>query len=444
MVGTRSLSSGAHSRDPLALPTLIWGLVSQGFRTGLGWIFAVKGRRAEPCVAQRADRAPSVDWLPRIAAAHCITSYPVGPLIRTHIPHACGEEAMRMRPIYAPAWFGPWVARSSSILRGARLTPWRARASSVLCFHGCALRNEPGGEITPQRHNQLARQRDDGDALGAPASIGRTGAEPVAEGAVRLMAEPKPGQFDCLVASTPIACLADALLAVDAATLPGTGRQSAIAGDLAPVAEVLVEQLIHQCCGEGWAERLEPLQQVSPLGHRRGNSRGLRGLHLLQRRKLFTHQHQPRVLALRFGQKMRREGTPLPIALPLQPSQPVPSPRVADRHAQKTQQRLDPVGMGRLFRNQTIAFAAGAPGILLFHAWHPNNPNHPRLAPQMGHQGAQQKLTVDPVRLRPPRPLLHRYARSIEYQATDPGRFQQPVQPKAVVAGFIATHHSWC
>jgi hypothetical protein len=29
LVGTRSLSSGAHSRDPVALPTLIWGIVSQ-------------------------------------------------------------------------------------------------------------------------------------------------------------------------------------------------------------------------------------------------------------------------------------------------------------------------------------------------------------------------------------------------------------------------------
>src|SRR5215468_326507 len=120
---SRRVGKAHHHADRwwarFALPTLIWGLVSQGFRTGLGWIFAVKGRRAEPCVAQRADRAPSVDWLPRIAAAHCITSYPVGPLIRTHIPHACGEEAMRMRPIYAPAWFGPWVARSSSILQGS-------------------------------------------------------------------------------------------------------------------------------------------------------------------------------------------------------------------------------------------------------------------------------------------------------------------------------------
>jgi hypothetical protein len=86
-----------------ALPILIWGFVSQGLRTGVDWVLAVRGRRAEPCVAQRADRAPGEDWLPKIAAARCITSYPVGPNVRTHIPHACGEEAMRMRPFYEAA-----------------------------------------------------------------------------------------------------------------------------------------------------------------------------------------------------------------------------------------------------------------------------------------------------------------------------------------------------
>jgi hypothetical protein len=52
-------------------------------------------RRAEPCAAQRAAAVEvREDWLPKLAAAHSITSYPAG-LYRpvTHIPHACGEEA---------------------------------------------------------------------------------------------------------------------------------------------------------------------------------------------------------------------------------------------------------------------------------------------------------------------------------------------------------------
>ena len=42
------------------------------------------------------------------------------------------------------------------------------------------------------------------------------------------------------------------------------------------------------------------------------------------------------------------------------------------------------------FENLIRAFSepAAEPGILLGHARHPNNPHHPRLAPQIGHQGA--------------------------------------------------------
>src|SRR5438445_5619469 len=80
-------------------------------------------RRAEPCVAKRAAAALSRDWLPEISAAHCITSYPVGPLVRTHIPHACGEEAMRMRLIYKTAvglalgWHGHHPSRPRAARR---------------------------------------------------------------------------------------------------------------------------------------------------------------------------------------------------------------------------------------------------------------------------------------------------------------------------------------
>jgi hypothetical protein len=63
---------------PLRFAHLIWGILSQGCCGRLGQGFALGGRRAEPCAAQRGDGAPSEDWLPTIAANHCITSYPVG------------------------------------------------------------------------------------------------------------------------------------------------------------------------------------------------------------------------------------------------------------------------------------------------------------------------------------------------------------------------------
>ena len=57
----------------------------------------------------------------------------------------------------------------------------------------------------------------------------RCAAEPSAERAVRLMPQPQPGQFDRGAAGARIARLADALLAVDPAAVPRTGRQPEIA-----------------------------------------------------------------------------------------------------------------------------------------------------------------------------------------------------------------------
>src|SRR6185295_13155114 len=190
-----------------------------------------------------------------------------------------------MRPIYETALVGPWVARSSSILCGARRQPRRRLCVFLLCLQRGTGRNEAGGEVAPQRHHQFARQRNDGDAPGALAGVGDTGVEPAAEFAFRLMPQPQPGQLDRLKAGARIAGLADALLAIDAAAAPWTWRQSAIGGDLAPVVEVLAEQLAGQRGGEGRAERLEPLQLIPPLRHRFRNARNLRSLGLLQRRK---------------------------------------------------------------------------------------------------------------------------------------------------------------
>src|SRR5262245_62414651 len=69
----------AHWTAPL--PTLIWGLWSQASGVGLGIsVGAVRVRRgAQPYRAQRGDTVEAHrDWLPK-NAAHCITSYPVGP-----------------------------------------------------------------------------------------------------------------------------------------------------------------------------------------------------------------------------------------------------------------------------------------------------------------------------------------------------------------------------
>jgi hypothetical protein len=131
----------------------------------------------------------------------------------------------------------------------------------------------------------------------------------------------------------------------------------------------------------------------------------------------------------------------LPVPLRRQPFQPVTPARVPDRHAQQPQQPLDPVAVSGLLLDQPIAFAGGAPDVLLLHARPPHDPHHPRLAAAIGHQGPQQLFAINPVGLRPPGALLDRNARRVEHMARDPRRRQKPVQPKPVVASLVAAHH---
>ena len=183
------------------------------------------------------------------------------------------------------------------------------------------------------------------------------------------MPQPQPGQFDRGATGARVARLADALLAVDPAAPPRTGRQPEIACDLTPIAEVLVEHLVRQRRCERRAQAFEPAQELAALRHlRRRRCRIRLSRRLCERLQLLAHQHQPRVLALDLRQQPRRHWLALPIPLRRQPAQPVAPARVPDRHPHQPQQRLDPVGVSGLLRDQPVALAARAAGVLLLRA----------------------------------------------------------------------------
>src|SRR5581483_7653720 len=159
------------------------------------------------------------DWLPAICAAtHCITSYPVDRLGR--YPHsAClrrgsheDETHLRSRrqSCRTLGWHGHHPSRAD---RGrSRSAHAFAAVSGFRRLEHRAFRHEPGREIAPQRHHQLACQRDDCDAPDPLARLGGALREPLRERAAGLMAQPQPGELDRRLAGPGIAGLADPLL----------------------------------------------------------------------------------------------------------------------------------------------------------------------------------------------------------------------------------------
>src|SRR6516164_5024917 len=166
-----------------------------------------------------------------------------------------------MGPIYKPAlvlaqgWHGH---HPSGAGRGKTATERRERCyrswfigsvvinpdSLLLRLEHGVFRNEAGGEKTPQRHHQLARQGDNRDPPNPFARVRRALAEPFAQRALGLMLKPEPGQLDRGVAGAP--GLADPLFTIGIAAAPGTSVQPEIGTDFAAIAEILVERLVDQ------------------------------------------------------------------------------------------------------------------------------------------------------------------------------------------------------
>jgi hypothetical protein len=88
-----------------------------------------------------------------------------------------------------------------------------AAARSARLEHG-AGRYHTGFEIAPQRHQELARHRHDGDAAHPPLAVADALPEPDAQGAAGLILQPHPGQFDHGRTDRGTAGLADALVAL--------------------------------------------------------------------------------------------------------------------------------------------------------------------------------------------------------------------------------------
>src|ERR687894_1609721 len=87
--------------------------------------------------------------------------------------------------------------------------PVRGIASGLrsLGLEGGACWDDALGRIAPECHQKLAGKRHDRDPADPPTPLPDAGAEPYAQGRVRLMAEPEPGELDHAMAQAAVAGL---------------------------------------------------------------------------------------------------------------------------------------------------------------------------------------------------------------------------------------------
>src|SRR5882757_3783009 len=114
-------------------------------------------------------------------------------------------------------------------------------------FEDGTSRHHAGFKITPERHQQLARQRHDGDAADAAFRGTDTRPEPDAQIAVGLIAQPQPGEFDPGGSSLAVTSLADPLVMRHVSALERARREADITRQLAAIVEAFGAPL----CGCG-------------------------------------------------------------------------------------------------------------------------------------------------------------------------------------------------
>src|ERR1700730_9869163 len=93
----------------------------------------------------------------------------------------------------------------------------RRRKALLYCLHLRSLRNDAVLCVTPKGDEKLAGQCHDHDLLDSATGFADPFAEPSRQGAVRLPAEPQPGEFHHRRSHASVTVLADPLLALAAA-----------------------------------------------------------------------------------------------------------------------------------------------------------------------------------------------------------------------------------
>src|SRR4051794_31861531 len=303
-------------------------------------------------------------------------------------------------------------------------------------------RDDALGRVPPEGYQELPGERHDRDPADPPAPLPDALAEPGAQGGVRLVAKPEPGELDHGVAQPAVAGLRDALLALGPAALPRARRQAGVGGELPSVVEAAEQRLEPEQRAELGPDPLEP-------GEGGGRRRRLvvrrradqRVALTLDRGHLRGDQLDPLDLPPDLGLEPRRQGTPVPGPERVEAGQAILAERVVVGDPLPGEQPPDPVRVPGPLLEQRAALTRQPAAVLLLRARRPHHRADAPLAARPGHQRAHELLAVDRVGLGPAMPPVDRDRGRIDDVALDAVSLEPAMHPEAVEAGLLDDDH---
>lgn len=228
------------------------------------------------------------------------------------------------------------------------------------------------------------------------------------------------------------------MLVLDQSALPRCRREPGIGGDLPAIIEVPEQPFRVEYGGTLGADTLEIDQcRCWIFGDFDCQQSVALGLHLFD---LGYHQFESVELATDLPLQMFWQCAAVAGPQFLKPMSPVTSQRLVVGDALSKQQALDPVDMAGPLTNQSLAFKADAPMVLLLDARYPNHRAHARLASFVGEQRTHQRLTIDLVGLGTTPPARRGNRGGVDDMAFYPFGLQDSMDPEAVETRLLNDH----
>src|SRR3954469_12911195 len=328
----------------------------------------------------KAEPRRSEGSLPSGADHRATPLYSVGPQGPDHDAvmriggEAPGRRAHSRKRCQTMACFGwppPRIVRGDRrypVRQAPRACPVRVRPSRR--SQDDASRHLARSHHSPQRDQQLSRQRHDQGLARAATGVGRARPVPLRQRTLLLMKQEAPGQLDHPAAHARVARLGEPFLPPPAAALVGRSGQARIAGDGSSIAPGPGKNLMNQhvrCLKADAHNAREETNHDMRLVLR--SPFQLLRTGLLDLFDLVHDEPQAGHVATQFEQRVGRERHPLGCPKCCETVGGVAQGRLEGPNPEADQTALHPVDQARALTNEPLALTVGALGILLRQRW---------------------------------------------------------------------------
>jgi hypothetical protein len=296
-------------------------------------------------------------------------------------------------------------------------------------------------EKLPKRDGQSPGERDNADLAATHSSTGKALPPPRRQLALRLVAQPGPGQLDQRLPRQLRPGLADAAIPADIAARVWSRRQPDERRQVSSRVETAVIDFGNEKERGGGADPAEgdqPLRFVLGWKWACGLNKGSLTIEFDLGDELldtFVAAQEPSD----FAPEIRRHRPSITGAMLVEMNGPSSAyPLAGDHNAVQRAQAFDTSDKPCALVDEGLALAAEPFGVLFLDGWNADLSRYRAVAAEPGSQDACHPFRVEPIGLGPPTAAWLQEARWIEHHCSDADLQQEAGQPKAIVTYLVA------